>query len=174
MLWPAHSRRARRGQVSELGPLLAQTNPDTVDTVARWIGGIGVGLAAASLLLTWYLWTRSGAAIRVTAFVRAETSTVHIEVASTGRLTATVRELEIRDHWAIKTSGVSPIPQPSRWSRPAGADLPVDIPPTGYLEADVSIAEIVDSARNAPQIEVRAWAQRGDGGWVKSKPVRVR
>src|SRR5439155_13131564 len=51
---------------------------------------VGLVLAAGSLILTWYLWYRSGSKLKVIAFVRAETSTVHIEVINCGRLTATV------------------------------------------------------------------------------------
>jgi hypothetical protein len=70
----------------------------SVDVVARITGISGLVLAVGSLILTWYLWHRSGPKMKITAFVRAETGTVHIEVINSGRLTATVRQIVLRDH----------------------------------------------------------------------------
>lgn len=83
--------------------LRAMAAAAAVDVVARVTGITGLVLAAASLTLTWYLWHRSGPKLKVTAFVRAETGTVHIEVVNAGRLTATIKQILLRDHLPVQT-----------------------------------------------------------------------
>jgi hypothetical protein len=147
------------------------------DIVARVIGISGIALAAFSIALTWYLWHRSGPRLKVTAFVRAETGTVQIEVVNAGRLSATIRQIELRDHFVLRGSAGSTEPT-SRWAIPArardGVDLPRELAPSAYLEADVDVKAVLEKADRAPTATVRAATQRGDGRWVWSKPFRVR
>jgi hypothetical protein len=104
----------------------------SVDVVARITGISGLVLAVGGLVLTWYLWHRSGPKLKVTAFVRAETGTVHIDVSNSGRLTATVRQILLRDHLSIPTSGAGTTAI-SRWAlqvEPASGDpLPREVAP---------------------------------------------
>jgi hypothetical protein len=134
-------------------------------------------LAVGSLVLTWYLWHRSGPKLKVTAFVRAETGTVHIDVSNSGRLTATVRQILLRDHLSIPTSGTGTTAI-SRWAlqvEPASGDpLPREVAPSAYLEADVDVKTVLTKADGMSTVMVMAWAQRGDNKWVRSKPLRVR
>ena len=69
---------------------------------ARIIGAAGVLIAICSLGATLYLWLRSGAVVRVKAFIRPESGTVHIEATNSGRLTATIKRLELREHIVLK------------------------------------------------------------------------
>jgi hypothetical protein len=148
-----------------------------VDPAARGLARAGLVVAVLGILLTWYLWRRSGASLAVTAFVRAETSSIHVEVASTGRLAATVRAIEIRDHFAVRTPQQQrPVVQNSRWTLPvtSEASLPVELAPTAFIEADVQVADVLALTFGARDVEVCAWAQRGDGKWFGSKPLRLR
>jgi hypothetical protein len=153
------------------------------DLPARIIAAAGLVIALGSIGLTWYLWQRSGPALRVGAFVRPETGTVRIEVASTGRLTATVRRLELRDQFVLKTRGGYKTEPISRWSIAVQPNelhpgeprtLPADLPPSAFLEGDVEVQAVLDLAAGAPEVTVAAWAERGDGKWFASKPVRLR
>jgi hypothetical protein len=153
------------------------------DWFARVIGIAGVLLALLSLGLTWYLWWRAGARMRVTAFVRAETGAIHVEIASTGRIAVTVRELEIRDFFTMRTDqGGNTVPT-SRWahpitgrrvSTPSGDGLPAQLEPTASAFVDVPVAELLETAGTSPTVIVAAWAQRGDGTWSSSKPLQIR
>jgi hypothetical protein len=151
------------------------------DPTARWIGGIGLALALLSLGLQFYQWKRSGAAISVIAFVVAESASLRIEVASTGRLPVTVRALEVRDYFAIRQSqggGTRDVVQTSRWSvpvQPYEGPLPQELAPTAFLTADVPVSGVLgQAAPGAPEVSACAWARRGDGKWFSSKPVRLR
>jgi hypothetical protein len=154
------------------------------DDVARWVGGAGLVLSLASLALTWYLWQRGGPVLRVTAFVKAESASIHIEVISVGRLPATVRAIELRDQTVLN-------PQASRsdrtvlvrWTMPVvpldrdgnELTLPVeDLAPTAYLQADVPIGEVITKAQGAPRISVVAMAWRGDNVVSSSGALRIR
>ena len=154
------------------------------DVVARAVAVAGLAVAIGGIALTWWLWRRSGPAIRVSAFVRLEHGGIHIEVASTGRLTVTVRQLELRDHLVLRTSRerYETVPT-SRWTmavdlkerRPGQpTNLPIDLGPTAYVEADVPIGEVMKYVGTATEASVAAWAQRGDGKWISSKPIRIR
>jgi hypothetical protein len=85
------------------------------DTPARIIGIIGIAIGLAGLLLTAFLWRRAGPRMQVTAFVRAETGAIHVEVASTGRIPVTVRQVEIRDHFTMTMSQGGRTDPTSRW-----------------------------------------------------------
>jgi hypothetical protein len=148
------------------------------DLIARGIGIAGVVLAIAGLGLTAFLWWWEGPRLRVTAFVRPESSTVRIEVASTGRLAVTLEQLELRDEFVLKIEGGSTKTEPfSRWSISVDLGektLPLELAPTSSITADVDIPAILMRAGDAPSVSVTAWAKRGDGRWSKSKPVRLR
>jgi hypothetical protein len=75
------------------------------DVVARVIALAGLVIALASIGVNWYLWHRAGPELRVTAFARAESGTLHIEVANSGRLPTTVRRIELRDYFVLWTTG---------------------------------------------------------------------
>jgi hypothetical protein len=155
-----------------LGPCLAGV-PIAEDWIARGIGLAGVLLAALGIGLTYFLWYRSGPHLKTTAFVRAETGTVHIEVSNVGRLAATVRNIELRDHLRLSTQGNLSAPT-HRWTlraTPNGAALPCEVPPSGFIDSDVDIKSVLVEARNLSEISVTAWAQRGDGKWYVSSPV---
>jgi hypothetical protein len=137
-------------------------------------------ISLGSIVATYFLWRRSGPSIRVTAFVSAADSAVHIEVISAGRMPVTVRRVELRDEWVMKstTGGEQGSIQPlSRWSIDAAASLslPVDLPPTNFIQLSVPVSQIVAQVGSqSTEVHVRAWAQRGDGGWNQSARIRVR
>ena len=119
---------------------------------------MAVLLAAASIGLTYFLWYRSGPHLKVTVFVRAESGTIHIEVSNTGRLGATVKNIELRDHLVVKTPN-SPGPDiPAlpmhRWTLlapPNGAALPREVVPSGYIDCDVDVKKALDEAGTYPR-----------------------
>jgi hypothetical protein len=170
-------------------PAIAQQGASfssAVDATARILAGLSLVLALTSICVTYLLWFRSGPKLTVNAFVRAETSSLHIEVASTGRLTATLREVELRDYFVLRgrsalvTGEVTTHPV-SRWSVPvtvrrAGAvqTLPVDLPPTAFVEGDVNVKEVLAMQAGAFEVNVNAWAQRGDRKAYSSATVRVK
>lgn len=146
------------------------------DWIARGIGAAGVLIGLASLGLTAYHWFRSGPTLRVGAFVRPESGTLRVEVTSTGRLPATVRLIEIRDVFVLKTQqGTETVPT-SRWTVPIHPtrELPVTLVPTDYIEADTDLSVVLANSGNAREVTVAAWAERGDGRWYSSKPIRLR
>ena len=153
------------------------------DDFARWVAAAGLLLGAVSLFLTWYLWQRGGPKLRVTAFVKAEAASIHIEVTSVGRLAATVRAIELRDQTLINPQASSQNNVVVRWTMnvlPRDRDGAVivlpkeDLAPTAYLEADVPIAEVIERAQGAPQISLVAFAWRGDGVVSSSRALRIR
>ena len=151
-----------------------------VDLTARFIAIAGLALAVGSILVNWYLWHSSGPNLRVSAFVRAETGRIHIEVVSSGRLTATVRAVELRDHFTIPAIGGGTRTM-SRWAMPAQPSgragqvtLPMELAPTDYLEADIEVRLVLAKSDGASEVNVRAWVQRGDGKWYSSRPLRLR
>lgn len=162
-----------------LAPAAAATLPGE-DAVARGIAIVALVLAGLSLVLTYFLWYRSGPHLKPTVFVRAESSTIHIEVANSGRLGATVKNIELRDHLVLRTNpgvGEGRTSPAHRWTliaQPNGAALPREIPPSGFIDCDVEVRKVMDEARNLSEITVSAWAQRGDGKWYSSPPVRIR
>ena len=143
-----------------------------MDPTARVIAVAGVVIALGSVGLNWFLFHLGGPRLKVRAFVRAESGAVHIEVAGAGRLTATVRELELRDHLVIPSSSTI-----SRWSLPVlpnGQALPRDLAPSAFLVAEVDVKQVLAKAAGSQEVNVRAWCQRGDGKWYFSPVVRVR
>lgn len=150
------------------------------DPTARVLGGAALVVAVASIVITYFLWYRSGPHLKPTVFVRAETSTIHIEVANTGRLGATVRNIELRDHLVLRTNpgvGEGRTSPAHRWTliaQPNGSALPREIPPSGFIDCDVEVKKVMEEARNLSEVTVSAWAQRGDGKWYSSQPVRIR
>lgn len=157
---------------------------DMQDDIARWIGGAGIAIGIASLALTWYLWQRAGARLRVTAFVKAESASVHIEVTSVGRLPATVRAIDLQERTVLNPQATRDNRSIlARWTMPVtprdadGVDLsmPVeDLAPTAYLQADVPISEVITKSQGAPSISVVALATRGDNVISSSRAVRIR
>ena len=157
-----------------------------VDTTARIMAGLSLVVALISISVTYVLWFRSGARLTVTAFVRAETASIHIEVSSKGRLTATLRQVELRDYFVLRGTavmGTGPITTNpvSRWSIPVAVHragvaqtLPIDLAPTAFVEGDVDVREVLAKQAGASEINVYAWAQRGDLEWYASRPVRVK
>jgi hypothetical protein len=148
------------------------------DVPARIIGIAGVLIGLGSLGLTVFLWQRSGAVIRVKAFVRPESGTVHIEVTNTGRLAATIKRLELRDQTILKVSGGSGGEAAfSRWSIGVPmneTDSSVELAPTAYVEVDYPVHAVLDKAEGVTTVTIAAWAQRGDGKWVSSPSVQLR
>jgi len=155
------------------------------DWAARVIGGAGVALSLAGLILTWYFWSRAGPQLRVTAFARLESGAIHIMVASTGRLPVTLRRLQIRDHFTVVLkSGASDRSVPtSRWvlevdlgrlSTPPTQGHSVELSPSASAEVDVPVQEILTKAGSAPTVTVVVVAQRGDGKLVSSRPLQIR
>jgi hypothetical protein len=147
------------------------------DWVARGIGLAGLILSIAGLGLTAFLWWREGPRLRVTAFVRPESSAVRIEVASLGRLAVTVQLIELRDEFVLRVKSGSTTEPVSRWSIPVDPGtqtLPIELAPTSSITADVDIPAILARAGDERSVTVTAWAQRGDGRWSSSKPVRLR
>jgi hypothetical protein len=157
-----------------------------VDIAARILAGLSLLAALISIGVTYFLWFRSGPRLSISAFVRAETSSVHIEVTSTGRLTATLREVELRDYFVLRAASTvgtgPPTTKPvSRWSMPvelrrAGAVqiLPIDLAPDAFVEGDVNVRAILARQEGASEVHVYAWAQRGDRKWCASRPVRLK
>lgn len=150
--------------------------PHVEDWPARIIAAISAVISVISIAVTYALWFRSGPRLKVEAFVQAATGMVHIEVSSTGRLAATVRAVELRDETTLRpsTGSIRPL---SRWSVGASVNrtLPADLAPSSYLEGDVPVQVVLDLAMRTSEVNVRAWAQRGDGQWFQSKTtVRVR
>ncbi len=160
--------------VGIVAPLVAASD----DVLARALGAGGLLLSAASIGLTLYLWYRSGPRLQVTVFVRAETSSIHIEVSNGGRMPATVKNLELRDHLVLRLTGGGAKTAPAhRWTIrafPNGVALPQELPPSGFIDSDVEVRVVLDKAADAAEITVSAWAQRGDGKWYFSRSVRVR
>jgi hypothetical protein len=157
-------------------PFLGAAQPAAEDLIARAIGIAGLVLAVAGIGLTAYLWWRSGPQLKVTAFVKAETGTVHIDVSSTGRITATVRRIELRDRFVLDSS-VGQTQPTSRWAitgYPNGEPLPRDLAPSAFLDCDIDVKEVLRRADGAPEVSVEAWVQRGDGRWFRSRSFRVR
>jgi len=160
--------------------LATASSAQAEDLVARWIGFAALVLAALGIGLTYFLWYRSGPHLKATVFVRAETSTIHIEVANTGRLGATVKNIELRDHLVLRTNpgvGEGRTSPAHRWTliaQPSGNPLPREIPPSGFIDCDVEVRKVMEEARNLSEVTVSAWAQRGDGKWYSSQPVRIR
>jgi hypothetical protein len=157
--------------------------PPAEDLLARAIALAGVALALAGIVVNWLQWHRSGPSLKVTAFVRAEAAAIRVEVASTGRLTATVRSVELREELIIPTgSGRTGTQTITRWSivvvptdtAPGAAPFPRDVAPSAHIEGDVEFARALEKAQGAPEISVRAWAQLGDGKWFSSKSLRLR
>jgi hypothetical protein len=144
--------------------LLAADAFPAVDPVARGIAVAAVILVGLSIALTYFLWYRSGSHLKATAFVMAETSTIHIEVANTGRLVATVKNLELRDHLVLRVNpglGETRTSPTHRWTLialPNGGPLPREVPPTGFIDCDVEIKKILEEARNLSETAVSAWA----------------
>jgi hypothetical protein len=149
-----------------------------MDTTARVIGGLGILIGLGSIAFTYYLWYRSGPRIRVSAFVKVESSAVRIEVRNVGRLAAIVSQIELRDFHVLARSYQGNTLTTSRWTLSVQSDkgpLPQELAPTDFLVADVSVDAILVKADNAREIVVRAWAQRGDGQWSQARDtVRVR
>ena len=123
------------------------------DWSARFIGGAGVLIAVGSLLLTLYLWLRSGPVVRVSAFVRPETGMIRIEVANTGRLPATIRLLELRDQTVLKvTGGQGGTAELSRWAIAVplnDADTSIELAPTAFVEVDYPATYALERASGA-------------------------
>jgi hypothetical protein len=80
------------------------TQASHVDVVARGLAVAGLGVAIASLLMTWQLWKRSGG--ELTATLKAHVSNSFeewpherviftVDVSNTGRMTATVRSVVV-------------------------------------------------------------------------------
>lgn len=147
------------------------------DWIARAIAALGLAVSVVGLGLTLFLWRREGPRLKVTAFVRVDGGTVHVEVASVGRIAVTLRQLEIRDHFTMNTSrGGYKTVAVSRWVAPVVTrpELPTELAPTAYVEGDVVAAELIGRAGSSPNVTVAAWAQRGDGKWFASKPLQIR
>jgi hypothetical protein len=144
------------------------------------MGAGGLLLGAVSIGLTLYLWFRSGPHLQVTVFVRAETSSIHIEVANSGRTPATVKNIELRDHLVLRVAGGTSGGQTApahRWTiraLPNAAKLPHELAPSAFVDCDVEARAAMEKAGDAAEVTVSAWAQRGDGKWYSSRPVRVR
>jgi hypothetical protein len=136
---------------------------------ADWAVAVVLGLA--SLGLTYFLWFRSGLALEVRAFTKFEAGSIHIEVVSVGRLPATLRHLELRDEVVTNSSSKTL----NRWviEVPLGAES-IDLAPTDFFPADVDVKTVQDRSAGVPEVTLRAFATRGDGKVVSSKPVRFR
>lgn len=146
-----------------------------VDVAARTIAIISLVVSVAALALTWYLWHRSGPRLAVTCFVKADTGTIRINVANNGRLSATVRSVELRDRLVIQSGSSSQVI--NRWAisaEPTGDPLPRSIEPTNFLEVDIDAKEALARAAGAQAVTVQAFIQRGDNKWLYSKPVKIR
>jgi hypothetical protein len=109
-----------------------------VDVVARTLGIAGLGVAIGGLLLTWWIWYRSGPQIAVVLKVEVEGERIEwtgrgpvdvIEVLNSGRSSAAIREVQIR----YMNDG-DPRPHHVRWPAEFGG-FPVHIPPTGFISA---------------------------------------
>jgi hypothetical protein len=147
----------------------------SVDVVARVIAGAGLVVALGGLGLTAYLWFRSGPGLKVTAWMPLQGG-LHIQVASVGRFTAVVKVIELRDHFIIQTPAGRSQPM-SRWSLPAmtqAQPLPRELAPSDFVEARVDTEELGRRAQDVPELIVTAWAQRGDGKWSSSKPIKIK
>ncbi len=147
-----------------------------VDMPARVLAVVGLVVAIAGVALTFLLWYRSGPRLRVTAFTRGETGTIHIEIASTGRLAATVRRIEIRDRFVLQTTQGETQPT-STWIisvDPSGDPLPRNLAPTEFMEADIDVRTVLERAGAGRDLTVQAWVQRGDGHWDTCGAFRVR
>jgi hypothetical protein len=148
------------------------------DWIARLIGGAGVVIGIVSLGLTAFLWLRSGPVMKVTAFVRADHGTIQIGVANTGRITATVKRLELREQTVLQVhGGGSGTAAFSRWSVPVELNpdnTAVELGPTGYIEVEYPVAALLKKSTGSATVTVAAWAERGDGKWHSSAPIQLR
>jgi hypothetical protein len=141
---------------------------------ARIVGAAGVLFAICSLGATLYLWLRSGAVVRVKAFIRPESGSVHIEATNSGRLTATIKRLELREHIVLKVmGGGGGTTTFSQWAMPVKmneANSTVELSPTAYIEIDYPVQEVLAKAAGAPTVTVAAWAQRAMGSGIRRHP----
>ena len=80
-----------------IGPIDLGLGTGPVDLPARIIVVLGLLVAIAAVILTYYLWHRSGPDLKVNAFVRPETGSIRIDVIST----AMVRHIGLRDRVVI-------------------------------------------------------------------------
>jgi hypothetical protein len=147
------------------------------DWPARIIAGAGVGVGLFSVALTAFLWFRSGPSVKVSAFVRAERAAVHIQVANTGRIAATIRRVELRDQTTVRGPSGGDTATFSRWSIQVefSADgMAVELAPTAFIEVEFPVADVLTQAAGASTVKIAAWAERGDGKWSSSKPIQLR
>ena len=119
----------------------------------------------------------------MTAFVRAEAGTIHIEVVSTGRMPVTLRKLELWDHLVLEAESGPKIKPTSRWAlavplnpSPHGAvrSTEISLLPTEVVVADFPISVALAAAGSAPSVTVVAWAGWGDDKSASSKPIQIR
>jgi hypothetical protein len=165
--------------------MIASAPASHVDIVARVIGLAGLGVAVASLLLTWYLWRRSGPALDASFAPQVgraerrgfEKLVFTVDVINVGRMPATVRRVSVarlRTRWhfswwlnwllrLLKRDWVI-----DQEAHPLEGDFPQEIPPTGYVRTR---AEISADLFGPEDRWVQVIITRGDGKAAFSKPV---
>lgn len=166
--------------------VIASASASNVDVVARVIAIAGLGVATASLILTWYLWQRSGPALdaRVDRYVGRserrgfEKLVFTLDVTNVGRMPATVRSVSVARlpiRWQFSWWLKWPLRLLKRdWVIATDAhllegDFPQEIPPTGYLRVRAEIdADLFSSSDRWIQVII----ERGDGKAAFAKPVR--
>jgi hypothetical protein len=166
---------------------IASAPTSNVDVVARVIAIAGLGVATASLILTWYLWHRSGPALdaRVDRYVGSskregfEKRIFTVDVTNVGRMPATVRSVSVArlpTRWQFSWWLKFPLRLLKRdWVIATDAhllegDFPQEIPPTGYLRARAEIdADLFIPSDRWVQVII----ERGDGKAAFAKPVRA-
>jgi hypothetical protein len=167
--------------------VIASASASNVDVVARVIAIAGLGVATASLILTWYLWRRSGPALdaRVDRYVgRSERSGFEklvftVDVTNVGRMPATVRSVSVAHlptRWQFSWWLKWPLRLLKRnWviatlADPLEGNFPQEIPPTGYLRVRAEIdADLFSPSDRWVQVII----ERGDGKATFAKPVRA-
>ncbi len=144
-----------------------------VDVLARIVGVAGLVVGVGSASLTWYLWNRSGPALKVR---------VHL-FPSQGAARGAPAELQWEAAGAIITNPgrmpavvASAFLIPKNLRQPAGeiyllkpeeGEFPVTLEPTGYC-----IAVLANDRRPRIGMPVRALAMRGDGRRFRSKAMQ--
>jgi hypothetical protein len=153
--------------------LALATAASDVDVVARTLGIAGLCVAVGSLLLTWWIWHRSGPQVAVVLKVVVEGERIKwtgrgpvdvVEVLNSGRMSVAIREVQIR---YLKVG--SPDAHTVRWP-PEFGGFPVHVPPTGFISV-VRPKDEIFPYRDVEQV----WgcAVEGAGQQHESRRIRI-
>jgi hypothetical protein len=102
---------------------------------------LGLGLAAVSIAVTWYLWSKSGPGLKVKTHcwhVAGLVPRLYVEMRNTGRLPTIVRRIECVYNWEGGIPHHVPV-------QPNEDPLPRELSPTEYLHAERQLLPDSDS-----------------------------